>query len=299
MKKSQKTFRLISVILAVTLALAALTITIFAAIEETAQSFIEAVELIESTTNLEEQETYLELAENLWQVYTDEGGSSEDEIIAEHYEKYMDSKEIIEQKVAYCIEFIQYVEAANEAEDYPTIKANLIKAEELINKIDSDYVGVQSAKTTYSNLCKTLSEPEGLCEMYIEKAAAAAEANTYYDANYILTEAKRLKANITIEDYPGLDEADENIKKTEKFLAARLLEAAPFIIAVRNISLAENVPAGVMAAYEALKGIDQTTDGVSSALSDLKKTEKEYNQKAQIANEAASEAESVVFAFIF
>ncbi len=294
--KTKKALLLSAFILIAILALTALTVS--ASVSDTAQDFIYMVYYMESETDLNTQKMYLDNADILWDMYVSEGGSPEDEGVAESYESYISQKASIEAKIALCDEFIEYVTLASEATGYPEKRENLDKADALLDKIDKNYEGVNSAYSLFSSLCNELQEPEKICEQYIEAAAKAAAGKTCSEVRSFIQEAKIIKALITIPDYTGLEEANENIKNAELFLAERALEAAPFILAVRNITSAESIPAGVMAAYKELEGIDETADGVYTALSDLEKIEADYNEMVEEANNIAKEANGFIFILI-
>ena len=92
--------------------------------------------------------------------------------------------------------------------------------------------------------------------------------------------------------------ASAKIANVEAELAAILFEASDFLVAVREIALAESVPAGILAAYAALEGVDKTADGVDIAIKELENYEKEYNAKVEAANDLAKNSALLIFGII-
>ena len=140
-----------------------------------------------------------------------------------------------------------------------------------------------------------------MCRGYINAAKAAREATTYGEAAQHYNTALTYRALITIEDYPGLDEAEENLIIADAFMSERLKNAQNFILAVKNVSKAESVPKGIAEAYEIFErdGVDETAEGAASAMSELQMLEATYNRNVKRANDSANEINSFLFSFIF
>ncbi len=300
MKRKMKFNRhILLTVLIVAFLASVITVAAFAAAADTAQQFVAFVGYLENAEDINMQQLYLESIDAIWGTYVSEGGTSEDEAVAESYQKYLTIQAAVETKISVCNEFIDYVNAANSATGYPEKKEKLENAKALLDQIDMEYEGVSSAYSLYNSIVYQLQEPEETCQRYIEEAAAAAEAaklgKTCYEVKQLISKAKVTKQLIKIQDYPGLSEADENIREAERYISDKALEAAPFVLAVRNISSASSIPEGVMAAYNALVGIDETADGVYAAISDLEKIESDYNAEVKEANDIANEAGSFMF----
>lgn len=306
MKKTKKSFALISTLLVAVLLFSALSVSVFASLEQTAESFNQTVAQIGVTDGLYEKGLYLQAADALWATYVSEGGSAEDAAVADSYASYIEIKASIEEAVAACGSFIFYVNEAAIAEDYATLKANMSEAAKLIDSVDSSYEGVDVAKQTYLNISFDMAKAEQICEDYILLALQAKESAVYSERKTLCASAKKTREASLLEEYPGIldsypgiAEADENVAEAEAMLATALLDAAPFLIAVRNIPQAKSVPAGVAAAYEALEGIDKTTDGVPAAITEFKNIEKNYDGKVELANGMVDEALALMFGIIY
>ncbi len=288
--------------------IAILSVTTFAEVVDPAANFIETIEILETTSDINDRETYLADATAYWQMYIDNGGTPSDTRVSESYKKYTTLKKEIELTIESCIKFTQFVENASNAYEYLSQKENLVNAEALLEKIDENYSGVSSSLEIYNLMIEKISNPERTCKLYIEKANTASDAKNYAEANKAVSDAKTLKNSINsfannnfpgIDKYPGLKEADEKIETAKQYLTSCKLKAQPFIMAVENIYEAKTLSEGVIMAYNALEGIDQTTEGVEESLSKLKKIEIEYNNKVNSSNKTAEEVNKFIFAFLF
>jgi hypothetical protein len=255
---------------------------------------------MKNADSLEKRENKLAEATAALNAYLTSGGTEADAEIADAYADYLEEKTDIETNVGYCLDFIDYVSAATDVNNtYPVKKENLDKAEALLDKIDTEYKTVAAYVTYYNNTVAELYEPVLVCEAFLKYAKLAAEATTYEEARSNLKNAEAAKQQITIPDYPGIEEAEANLDIARATMSMAVLKATPFIQAVRNINKAESVPIGVMAAYAALEGIDQTADGVATALGNLKRAEKNYNNSAEDGNEALNELAALAFGLVF
>lgn len=290
----------ISLFLALTLLFGVFSFAAFAAISDAANAFINAVAAIENAKTLESEEAALSAAANALSAYVDAGGSETDAEISEAHAKYLTLKEDIEKRVGYCLDFIEFVNMAlDENEAFSVRKENIDKAEELYDKVDPEYKTVSSYQKYYSSLISELDEPIIICETFIAAAKAAAESKTYGEAKRNIRTAEAAKALITIHDYPGLEEAEKNIDTALSMMAMAVYEATPFIQAVKNINKADSIPAGVLAAYAELEGIDQTAEGVYAALTNLKRIENDYNEAAEGGNIVIDEITAITFGIVF
>lgn len=269
---------------------------------DAASSFATAVSYIENASTLTEKEEHLISAESYLEAYKLAGGSETDAEISASYEKYVVLKGQIEETIGYCEQFMEYVDfAIYESDTFAETMEYIELAETLLDKIDLTYSGMRSAKADYDNLILSYREPIDICESYISNAKAAAEATVYKDALKYYETAMLLKKNITIEDYPGLDEADANLDIATSFMSECILKAQNFILAVENINKAESVAIGIEEAYEIFErdGVDGTAEGAAAALSELKLLEKNYNRTVSRANEQVEDINAMIFAFIF
>ncbi|MBQ3016249.1 MAG: hypothetical protein IJD79_05670 [Clostridia bacterium] len=299
MRKTRIT-KLLSLALALSLIFGLLSFTASASLTDTATAFSDAVADIKNADSLEAREIKLAEATEALGAYITAGGTEADAEIADAYADYLEEKTDIETKVGYCLDFIDYVSAATDVNNtYPVKRENLDKAEALIDIIDKDYKTVASYVAHYNNTVAELYEPVLICEAFIKYAKLAAEATTYEEASSNLKTAEAAKQQISIPDYPGIDEAEANLDIARATMSMAVLKATPFIQAVRNINKAESVPIGVQAAYAALEGVDETAEGVPTALNNLKKAERNYNKSAEDGNEAMNELATLAFGLIF
>ncbi len=299
MRKTRIT-KLLSLTLVLSLIFGLFSFTASASLTDNATAFSEAVEAMRNANSLEARETKLAEATDALTAYITAGGTEADAEIAAAYATYLEEKTDIETKVGYCLDFIDFVSAATNVDNtYPVKKENLEKAEALLDKIDTEYKTVAYYVTYYNNTTADLYEPVLVCETFIKYAKLAAEATTYEEASSNLKTAEVAKQQIVIPDYPGLEEAEANLDIARATMSMAILKATPFIQAVRNINKAESIPIGVKAAYAALEGIDETAEGVSTALNNLKKAERDYNKSAEEGNEALNELAALAFGLVF
>ena len=299
--KKQATNRIISALVLVSLLLTVCTLSVSAQ-GDPLSAFIRAVESIDTALTLTEKEEYLTAATEHLTAYLEDGGDTTDAEAASAYGKYLSYKEDIEATVEYCVQFMEYVDLAVYGEgSFTETMEYLAEAEALLDKIDESYIGVAGAKADYSALCSELYGPIEVCKSYIAAALAAAEATNYGDAAENYNKALTYRALITIEDYPGLAEAEENLAIADVFMSERLLAAQNFIIAVKNISKSESVPKGIEEAYAIFErdNVDETAEGASSAMSELKMLEATYNRNVNRANKDVDEMNLLLFWFIF
>ncbi len=300
MKNKSLPGKLVALSLVLALVFSVFSFTVFASISDILSEFVNAVSNVEKATTLKSKELEINKASELLDAYILAGGRETDEEISEAYEKYLALKEDIKRRVGYCLEFIECVNAAlDENASFVVKKENLDRAEELSDKVDPEYKTVSSYQKYYSSLKSELEEPIAICETFIAYAKAAAESTTYSETKRNVKTAEAAKALITIPDYPGLEEAEANLDIAVSAMAMAVYEATPFIQAVKNINKAESVSVGVIQAYAALEGIDQTAEGVYGALTNLKRIEKDYNDAADAANGLVDEITLLTFGIIF
>ena len=294
-----------AVILAITLLFGCFAVTAFA--RDTASEFISAVNAISTANGLENEENALLNAESVLEVHLALGGSTEDDAIKETYLNYLILKADIEERVGYCVEYAELVDILSQTElTYSEAAAYIARLKQLEPLTDSSYTGMEDLYEQLFVVEVEMRAPILTCEAYIETCLSAANAKTYEEAYTLTKRAKMIDGqiatvdgNISYLDYPGLTEARANLETAERFMQFRLIEASDFLIAVRNINKAVSIPAGIANAYAKLEGIDQTTDGVPSALETLKNMERNYNKSAEYANDRIAEINSMIFGFIF
>lgn len=301
--------RILYFALALTLMLGALTFAICAESPATAEDFNNAVTAIKNADDLEGERDALANATDILNSYKNGGGSETDEEIKEAYAYYTTAKPDIEERVGYCDQFIEAVSAAvADTARYSLIRKNFDIALALRdeNKIDMDYESVALYARQLDENNKKLIDAEEICAKYVDYAAKAASAKTWKEANDNVTlsgDARRVidefEYPLGIEEYAGFSDAENNVKKAKEFMSEQVIAAMPFCNAVSNISRAKSIPIGIAEAYELLDGVDTTSRDAASALSNLKKAERNYNNMVKKANEAAEEAAKLGFGILF
>ena len=277
----------------------------FATLEENAAMFNLYVAQISMTQSLYEKNAYLMAADEVLAAYIDDGGTVDDEAINKSYTEYLSIKDTIELAVEASENFIYYVGESTTAIDYAAMREALDLAAEFVDSADDSYDGVSGAKAIYKNTLAKLSEVERLCDDYITAANRISDSKNHGDMQYKVDSAKNLKGAKLFAEFPGIlnvyegvAEADAIVSEAEAKLAQDLLDAAPFLIAVRNIGQAESIPLGIKAAEEALVGIDRTIAGVPDAMNDLASIKGSYNVKVKNANNITDEAFIIILGLI-
>ena len=301
--------RILYFALALTLMLGALTFAICAESPATAEDFNNAVTAIKNADDLEGERDALANATDILNSYKNGGGSETDEEIKEAYAYYATAKPDIEERVGYCEQFIEAISAAvSDTARYSLIRKNFDIALALRdeNKIDMSYKSVALYARQLDENNRKLIDAEEICAKYVDYAAKAASAKTWKEANDNVTlagDARRVIDEIEyplgIEEYAGFSDAENNVKEAKEFMSDQIIAAMPFCNAVSNISRAKSIPIGIAEAYELLDGVDTTSRDAASALSNLKKAERNYNNMVKKANEAAEEAAKLGFGILF
>lgn len=265
--------------------------------------FIENVELIEVAEKLAQRVNYINAAQRALNEYLEAGGAVTDDAIAAHYAMFVTYKESIETERALHIEFIDEVNLASATQDdsYTVFKGHMTRASEILPSLDKSFAGISASIDLYNSLIFAFKDREEICGLYIEYATLAGAATTYADANKYVSEAERIYSNVTIKDYPGLDEARVLVNNAKTFMGKCELAAAPFLTAVSNVqkSTTVNLPAAIKEAYALLETIDETTVGVDIAVSTLNSESKKYDRTVNEANAAMEEIGALSLVFIF
>ena len=260
-----------------------------------ADGFVAAVSAFADTTTLETEIEAIAFAEEKLNAYINAGGSAEDAAISDSYAVFAEKKQSTNELIAACDAFCDYVtEAAtyHAMNNYPETRANLDLAAEYITKIRISDPYVSGAYSEYMQITGELRPDEMVCESFVAYAKRAAEATTYAEIERHLKDAKNAQRNITIEGFIGQEEAEANIAKAEALKKEKKTVALAFISKVQLIK--HDDLASFAAAYAALDGVDQTTEGVEAALDKLESFVDAYNAKIRAANAALKEACLVV-----
>ena len=302
MKNKTRISRFIALITCAVIALSVIATPAAAAASDDWAAFVESVGAVKNALTLDEKYDCLLAAEESLNAYTEGGGVPDAEgeaIIAE----YQALKAEVETSIAYCEEFIEYVELAftYDGISFTDMMENLEKAEALLDLVDPTYTGITGFKNDYSALVFKYREPIEICESFIRYASLAANAETYEEAATNYARANECKANITILDFPGLEEAEENLKAANAFMSERLLGAKDFIEAVANIGKAENLAKAIEDAYAIIERdtVDITAEGASAAYEELSSLKFKYDRDVTRANNAVDDAIEFIFGFIF
>ena len=289
--------KILSLVLSFAILFGTCSLAVYAS--DAADNFITMIEYIKEANTLDEKNELLTYAEEYLNEYLAEGGSTSDEDISDYYLEYISLKSDIESKVALCYEFISYVEAAENADGYVELKENLTAAALILPNIDKSYSEVSAFINSYNSINSSLGKEEKICVMYIEAGNQAAAATNYKQAYDAVDYGAVVERNITIHDYPGLDEAKAKLEAAKNMMSAIAIKAANFVLAVNNIGKNGSVPKGIVEAYEVYRTIDPTAPDVAFSLDKLKKAEEKYNTSVTEANTMVSDMTSLIFGIGF
>lgn len=297
--KSIKLTKILSFVLAAALIFSTLAVAVFAA-QDGAAAFNNAVSSLKSATTLESKESRLNTATTALNTYLAGGGAVTDDAISDSYAYYSEVKPAIEESVSACRDFMSFVSlAVVETNTYIETRAYLDSAQALLDKIDENYGDVKIMMSEYDTLTNKLKLPEANCKSYLSYAEAAANGKTYKEILENYERAQTAKNLVEIEDYPGLDVADGNMKIATNLMANITLDTKPFLDAVKSIGKAKTIPLGIKNARSALLGVDLTAPGVSNAIKNIDKAERNYDKEVKDCNSEIEEANELIFAIIF
>jgi hypothetical protein len=296
--------RITAVILLASVIFCAFAHSVFCA--EGADAFVSSVDAIKNSTTLNQEESRLAAAEALWEEYLASGGSALDPEVRDAYEDFTSLKAQIEASVEMCLTFMGYVEAARVAWETYSIdetKENLALATELLSKVDSSYVGIGNAKSTLTDIKEDVKKTEEPYIGYLQALNAALAAETYSaikaQLNLAESEERRIQGMaVKLENYPGMEDADDMVAEINVRLGEIMVLASEFISAVGDIDYVDR-KADILRAYDSYEGVDTTANGVSSTKGELDSIKKNYDGAADSSNSAHGDAESLVFSIIF
>lgn len=186
-----------------------------------------------------------------------------------------------------CDLFIAAVDNAQltDIEDYLTHKAALSAASQYSEAIDLSYDGVTEARSIYMTLLSELQVLERYNEEFLAAVEKIAEEETYSDRRVAYKYAiEYMYSDSFIPEYEGVDDAILTLKAIEDGLKADISLANIFISAVSRLGTGESLALDIIAAYQALVGVDRTTDGTEGSLAILNSAVEDYNREAEKIN---------------
>jgi len=261
-----------------------------------AEAFCNAVSELESKTEIEEQAVALIAADAALADYLAISGNKKtDAAIADKYEALVSIKNEM---------FVYYVGEASDAhfdEDYPTTRLNLDLAGAILITLEMSELTViaTSYHDEYTSIVEELREPEELSAAYISRANAAKTAPNFAEAKKNYDAAKLTEKNLSLEGYPGIEEAKALLDEVQIYLADCTVGAAGFLAAVDNVYSAGNFFQGVAAAYAAYEALpDTTVTGVYEAKENLDLMVSRHNDSVENANDMAKDMNSVIYGLI-
>lgn len=294
MKKFLSLRGLLALVLAVAVICSALS-TVAVAISAEADAFNAAVAELETKTEIPDIEAALTAADAALADYLSTAGNSKtDAAIAEKYASLVEIKNEM---------FIYYVDAASEAHDdgdYLTTRANLDLAEAILNTIENELTtSAMSYRGAYMGIIDELREPEENSASYVQRAHAAKNATTFAEAKKNYDSAKLIERNLSLDDYPGIDEARALLLEVQAYLAELTIEAADFLAAVESVYTSGSFFEGIEAAYEEYGKLSDTTiTGVPEAKSSLDRMVSRHNEGADTANAMVNDMNSIIYGLI-
>ena len=295
MKRTSKLKGALALLLTVALTLGGFSV-FASAVSAEATAFISAVDALEAKSELAEKQTALEAADTALEAYLAvDGNAKNDSAISAKYAK------LVEIKNDMFIEYVGYASAAHTEEDYPTTRENLDLATAIIDSLSTDEL-TDSSKTykiTYQNILEDLREPEELSANYLERAEQAKNAATFAEAKKAYDAAKQIEKNLSLDGYPGIEDAAKTLKEVQAYLSRCTIAASSFLIAVDNVYMNDNFFDGIEEAYDAYEAlVDTTVTGVPEAKSNLDAIVSSHNNGATRGNAIANDLNAMVYGLI-
>ncbi len=285
----------LAILLVLSVIFSSLSLLAVAATAE-ADAFCNAVSELEGKSEITEQAQALVAAEEALAAYLAISGNKKtDAAISSKYRSLVAIKNDM---------FIHYVSEAvdaHESGNYPATRENLNLAEAILLTLGEEELtnAALGFRSEYMEIEEELREPEETCANYVLRAKAAKEAKNFAEAKRNYDSAKLIEKNLSLDGYPGIEEAAATLSEVQAYLASCTVGAAGFLAAVDNVYSAGNFFEGVEAAYEAYEALEDTTvTGVPEAKSTLDLMVVAHNSGADKANAMVADMNSVIYGLI-
>lgn len=294
MKKIISGKGLLSLVLAVAILCSAFSVLALAEGSE-ALAFCEAVSELEAKTELEEQAVALAAADVAFAAYLAAGGRKTDPAIADKYEIFVAIKSDM---------FVSYVVLASDAHssgNYPQTRANLDLAGAILDSVELSELSdvATSFRGEYLSIVDELRAPEEISASFVARANAAKNATTFAEAKKNYDAAKSSEGSLTLEGYPGIEEAKQLLVEVQQYITECTVGATAFLAAVEGVYSASSFFAGIEAAYEEYEALtDVTVTGVPEAKATLDNMVSRHNSGADKANSMVKDMNSVIYGLI-
>ena len=250
--------------------------------EERAESFINAVNNISQKTSLAEREMAIALARSEEVYFDDESFEGVSEALA----KLAEEERLLEEQIAYCLEFCDLVDAASaldDIEDYLELKALIEQAREYLDIIDTTYIGVPGAMNIFGNVKVAVLKKEQKVQTYLGFVTAMSEAKEYSEKHSAYKEAQMIaSARDFLYTHPDVYAAEAAFREADAYFSDCALVAAMFAEAVDNIGSADVTYEAINDAFVIYVGMDKTYP--SSYIGEFETIVEEYNSTAEKIN---------------
>ncbi len=287
MKKNGKSILLKLVTLAITVCMlfSALSLQLFAIAATEAEEFNAAVNAIDETEGIPARYADLISAEEKLAAYLAlENATVEDSDISASFEILVLKRGNL---------FMAIVDAAynfyNQYSDYHNTRAYMNMAAEILPGVDRDNIDVSTKIDTYNTLNFTLDEFEQPYESFISYVTAAEEATAYSEKKTAVTEANNILPTLSLDDYPGLEEAKTSLRALKKEVAAIERQADEYIDAVERVKTADDLRSAIAEAEAIYATVDGSVDAVKVARNELLAITMNYNNNVKRANKFVDE----------
>ena len=264
------------------IAVSLLPLSVFAAGTdgERAERFLAVVAKLNNCTGLVEREAVYNEATSPDVYFDDESyeGVSEALLALERV------RLAVEASVAF-VDAIDRLEEVGE-DGYVALRALLDEATGYYNSLtDKSYTGVSGAYERYSATLSALITKERYTADIIALGEALLAAVSYSEISSLVREIEEGMRNESfIADHPSAEVLTEALSAADETVRAAIVRANLFIRAVDGITRGEGYLESLLAARDALVGVDATVGGVSNAKRVYTDSLKDYNSSAARVN---------------
>ena len=245
---------------------------------ERAESFINAVNDISKKTSLAERELAIAAARSETVYFDDESFEGVSEALA----KLAEEERLLEEQIAYCLEFCDIVDAASvldDIEDYLELKELIEEAQEYLDIIDTTYIGVPGAINILGTIATALSKKEQRVETYLGYVAAMSEATLYAEKYAAYREADLISSSRDfLYTHPDVSAAESAFREADEYFGECAFVAAMFAERVDSIGSADVIGEAINDAFLIYVGMDKTYP--SSYIGEFEAVVEDYNNTA-------------------
>ena len=240
---------------------------------ERAERFLAVVAKLNNCTGLVEREAVYNEAMALDVYFDDESYEGVGEALL--------ALEKIRLAVEASVAFVDAIDRLQGAEEwsYVELRALLDEAKGYYDSLtDKSYTGVSGAHERYSATLSSLITKERYTEEIVALTEALLAAESYREISSLVREIENgMKNESFISDHPGAEGLSAALDAADETMRAAIIRANIFIRAVDGITRGEGYFTSLLAARDALAGVDTTVGGVSGAMRVYTDSLKDYN----------------------